>query len=193
MGREALESRHIARRARRCNPSTEGAGGYEEVLFDDDLESEWRKRQVVLLSNLHHPRSLCEAEMAVSTASKNADLEVTFTTAEYSWRWEVVSPGGRLASKLLSTHLITPLISFTALSASASEPLRDMSSYTLARSADAQAKTAKRSTGRQTVGCFSKPMVSTAIQRITQVIDGEADPGKLAKSARFCVSLLVLI
>ncbi len=101
----------------------------------------------------------------------------------YTWRWDVTYPGYRLAAKLLSIHLLTPLISFAALSTIVDDPLRDIAQTSLTRIADLQAKTAKRSIGRQTVGCISKPIVASTLQRISQVIEGISEPSE-AKLAR---------
>ncbi|KAG8999521.1 hypothetical protein FRB90_012058 [Tulasnella sp. 427] len=62
-------------------------------------------------------------------------------------------------------------MSFAAMSTFIDEPLREVSASSLTRSADSQAKTAKRSIARQTLGCISKPMVASTLQRISQIID----------------------
>lgn len=102
---------------------------------------------------------------------------MTLKTEDFSWRWDALSLPHRLSSQLLSQHLITPLLSLTALAASIDEPLRDVSSYSLTHAADSQAKTAKRHLGRSLVGCMAKPMILTTMRRITQVIEGDPNPG----------------
>lgn len=84
-----------------------------------------------------------------------------------------MSLGNRQSAKLLSVHLITPLISFAAMSTFIDEPLREIYAPSLTRAADSQAKTAKRSIARQTLGCISKPMVASTLQRMSQIIDDQ--------------------
>ncbi|KAG8873260.1 hypothetical protein FRB97_006899 [Tulasnella sp. 331] len=162
----------MARRARQCNVSD---AAYVHTLANSEQEFEWRKGQIVQLTNLHSPYNMSDIEFSIAT-SQNADLEVTLATNEFIWRWDVMSLPHRFASQVLSAQLIMPLLSFTALAASVDEPIRDMTVYSLTRAADSQAKTAKRSLGRQMAGCMTKPMVLTTLQRITQVIEGNMNP-----------------
>ncbi|KAG8845121.1 hypothetical protein FRB96_002723 [Tulasnella sp. 330] len=176
----------MARRARQCNVSD---AAYVHTLANSEQEFEWRKGQIVQLTNLHSPYNMSDIEFSIAT-SQNADLEVTLATNEFIWRWDVMSLPHRFASQVLSAQLIMPLLSFTALAASVDEPIRDMTVYSLTRAADSQAKTAKRSLGRQMAGCMTKPMVLTTLQRITQVIEGNMNPVSVAINEEDYPSLL---
>ncbi|KAG8988029.1 hypothetical protein FRB93_004312 [Tulasnella sp. JGI-2019a] len=177
---EVLESRHMARRSRQCNKSDKDQT-FSQPLNNAEKETEWRKIQLIQLMNLHSPYNMSDIEFSVGT-SDNADLEVTLTTDDFTWRWDAMSLPSRMASQILSTHLVMPLLSFTALAASVDEPLRNMSTYSLTRAADSQAKTAKRGPGRQMVGCMGKPIILTSLQRITQIMEGSANPVPVAVS-----------
>ncbi|KAG8952136.1 hypothetical protein FRC04_005136 [Tulasnella sp. 424] len=163
---EVLESRHISRRAVQCGSST------ANVDYDEEAEKLLGKRNITLLHNLHRPEAIADADLSVSPSTR-ADLEVTLSSADFTWRWDAMSLGNRQSAKLLSVHLITPLISFAAMSTFIDEPLREISAPSLTRAADSQAKTAKRSIARQTLGCISKPMVASTLQRMSQIIDDQ--------------------
>ncbi|KIO26397.1 hypothetical protein M407DRAFT_24360 [Tulasnella calospora MUT 4182] len=135
---EILHSRHISRRAVQCSSSA------ADVDYDEEAEGLLIKRNLVILHNLHRPEAVADADFSIGP-SKRADLEVTLNLEDFTWRWDAMSLGSRQAAKLLSVHLITPLISFAAMSTFIDEPLREISASSLTRAADSQAKTAKRS------------------------------------------------
>ena len=64
-----LESRHIARRARQCNPS-ESQGDYVSTISDESNEAAWRTRQLALLRNMHLPLSISDVDFDVRSSKK---------------------------------------------------------------------------------------------------------------------------
>ncbi len=59
------------------------------------------------------------------------DLEVFVSSPGVTWRWDVVSLGGSLASEILFQHLTLPLINIAGLAFNTAEAFSSMSDAAL--------------------------------------------------------------
>jgi len=127
-------------------------------------------------------RMIEEIDFSVK-AGTDSDFEFFITSPEISWRWDVVSPGGTVGSEILFKHLILPLINVAGLAFNSSEAFSAMSDAALTQSLDKMARTT-RVTGSHTElkKFFSKPRVTTALQRAVQVVAYSPNPNAIVSS-----------
>lgn len=164
MWAEVLSSNQFARRWRQCNLLDAHAFG------DSDKEDQWRTNNMELLAKAHTLGAI--ADISFELAETNySDLAFELDCQTFKWRWEACFLGYKLSSDLISRHLILPLISFSHLALSSSEPVGEMSDIDVEKAIDKAGRTARRTIDTHIRNAISKPRAATSLARISAMFN----------------------
>ncbi|EIM90768.1 uncharacterized protein STEHIDRAFT_165281 [Stereum hirsutum FP-91666 SS1] len=166
---EVLSSSQLARRWRGLTnslPTQDTLLKYEEI--------QWREQVAHNLSAAHTLGGMAELTLE-PVESQYSDFAFVLEGDGFKWRWETNLVGPKLSARLLSQHLIMPLISTIHLAFTSPEPLTDMTGDEIEKSVDKVGRTARRTLETYMQNAISRPQVATALRRMTALLDYNND------------------
>ncbi|KAF8523820.1 hypothetical protein JB92DRAFT_3257640, partial [Gautieria morchelliformis] len=160
---EALDSKQLARRWRQLNQSPEPS-------VDNPQELAWRARTSKRLSSIHTLKSIQECVFFIED-SRDADLSFELQASGCKWRWDSYLLGPKTSAKILSRHLIFPLLSVTHLAFSSADPVCELTLEDLQQAVDKVAKTGRRARDVHVRQTMSRPRIASTLARMTAMFN----------------------
>ncbi|KAB5593471.1 hypothetical protein CTheo_3105 [Ceratobasidium theobromae] len=150
-----LDARHIARRADQLAPADRPPG--QEFVFC--------RTQLARIHAAHDLARIADMDIEAQYDGQRADLELSLTTPELTWRWDAFALRPSHAADILSQHLFLPMVSLTSVAVG----LADWSH--VEQQLDKTSKTARVTPHNHVRALFTKPIVASGLARISQIWD----------------------
>ncbi|KAF9790895.1 hypothetical protein BJ322DRAFT_415384 [Thelephora terrestris] len=161
---ETLTSNQVARRWRECHPHKTKSD------LTSRQEESWRRDVLKCLSAAHTIGNFAEMSFEV-VQPLYSDFAFELRLEDFVFRWETNLAGYKISAEVISTQIIVPLMSTAHLAFNSPNPVGGMSESDLETALDKLGRAARRTPGMHTRNAISKPRLSTAIRRMTAMLN----------------------
>ncbi|KAH7105445.1 hypothetical protein BKA62DRAFT_812954 [Auriculariales sp. MPI-PUGE-AT-0066] len=154
---EVLPFNSLARRWASANPTLHIPLNSQGLPDDTTI-----KYIVEVLSIMHTIKHMSSGTLKVSE-DYNSDLAIDLATNDYSWRWNALAVGLRTSADLISTHLITPLLTFSWASLDLKESMKQVGADALEKHLRPRSIQHRKTPQTLPQAAFRKPKLTTAL------------------------------